>query len=157
MTTTIANEWLTLVETIEGVITPVTRNGLIVQRKYAGINSLCDENNVILHNILSYYERELYPNGEQNKIALKSYSIIDLEKQEWIETQAVINEEGIEITPAVIKYRNELLCLTGFLASWGVDKIVTPVRDTLINLAKLPLNIEDKYPLHRDTRTIYTL
>jgi hypothetical protein len=148
MDTILANEWIPLSE---------TRKGATVQRKYAGLDTLCDENNKVLYTIVKYWERELYPNGETSKIFIKSYTLTDLERQEWIDTPAVLDEEGNEVTPAVIKYRNELLVLSGFVASLGNNYIIAPTRATIANLAVLPLDKEDNYPLHRDTRAINTV
>lgn len=149
MDTILTNEWITLSQ---------QRHGLTVQRKYAGINTLCDElNNKVLYCIISYYERELCPDGTPNKSFLKSYTLTDLERVEWIDTAATYDENGVELTPAIIKYRNELKVLTGFVNSLGNNYIIAPTRVTIENLAVLPLEHEQNYPLHRDTRTINTL
>jgi len=152
MDTILVNEWITLSE---------TRKGAPVQRKYAGINTLCDnKTNKVLFCIISYWERELYPNGEENKIFLKTYTLTDLERQEWQEEAGLVNV-GTEEDPIMemsydTKYRNELLVLSGFVASLGNNYIIAPTRSTIQNLAVLPLDKEEGYPLHRDTRTIQT-
>lgn len=147
MDTILVNEWITLSE---------TRKGATVQRKYAGLDTLCDENNKVIYTTVKYWERELYPNGETIKNILRSYVLTDLERIEWIDTPAVI-ENDIEITPAVVKYRNELLVLTGFINSLGNSYIISPTRTTIGDLTKLSLEHEEGYPLHRDTRAINTL
>ena len=147
MDTILVNEWITLSE---------TRKGATVQRKYAGLDTLCDEENKVLHCIVKYWERELYPNGDQSKIFLKSYVLTDLDKQEWIDTPAVTDGDGNITVPAIEKYREEKKVLTGFINSLGNNYIIGPTRQTIQTLEILPLEIADGYPLHRDTRPILT-
>ena len=148
MDTILVNNWINLSE---------TRKGATVQRKYAGLDTLCDPDNKVLYCIVKYWERELYPNGEPIKTVLESYTLTDLERREWIDTPAVLDENNNVVTPAVIKYMEERLVLSGFVASLGNNYIIAPTRATIQNTAVLPLETEDKYPLHRDTREIKTL
>ena len=127
-----SNDWIRLTE---------TRKGAPVERKYAGINTLCDMDNKVLNCTISYWEREVYPNGEMSKSFLKTYSLQDLEKVEFKQDE-------------VLKYRDQLLVLTGFINNLGQPAIVNPVRDTLDNTDILPLEHEENYPLRRDTRPI---
>lgn len=147
MNTILANDWISLNE---------TRKGATVQRKYAGLDTLCDENNKVLYCIVKYWERELYPNGEPIKTVLRSYTLTDLERQEWIDTPAVMDGENV-VTPAVVKYRDERLVLTDFVNALGNRYIIVPARQTIQTLSVLPLEHEEGYPLHRDTREIHTL
>ena len=148
METIIVNEWIVLSE---------TRKGATIQRKYAGLDTLTDDSNKVLYTTIKYWERELYPNGEPIKTVLKSYTLSDLERKEWIDTAAVLDSENNVITPAIVKYQNQLLVLSGFVASLGNPYIIAPARATIADLSKLPLDHEEGYPLHRDTRTINTL
>lgn len=140
MDTILVNEWINLTE---------TRKGATVQRKYAGLDTLCDPDNKVMYCIVKYWERELYPNGDAIKTVLKSYTLSDLERQEWTENI------GTEEEPILInKYRNQLLVLSGFVANLGNNYIIAPARQTIQTLAVLPLEAEENYPLHRDTRPI---
>jgi hypothetical protein len=150
METTLVNDWITLPD-------PHTINGAPVQVKYAGLDTLCDENNVVLYTYCKYWQRELYPNGQPIRTYLRSYKLEDLERKEWEDTPAVYDEAGVLVTPAVIKYMNERLVLTGFVNTLGNPYIIAPLRATIADKTILPLNHEEAYPLHRDTRTINTL
>lgn len=128
--TTINNEWITL---------DSLRKGVTVQRKFAGLDTLIsDIDNSVLYCKVKYYERELYPNGDVIKTEEKYYILQDL-------TETVNDIE---------KYRQEpLAVLTGFINSLGYDGIINPTRETITNINILPLNVENGYPLKRDTRT----
>ena len=143
METVLTNDWITLSE---------TRKGATVKRKFAGLDTLCNVENVMQYCKVKYWEAEFYPNGEISKQFLRSYSLTDLERIEWTENI------GTEETPnIVIKFRNELKVLSSFIASLGNPYIVSPTRNTIQTLSILPLEHEEGYPLHRDTRTINTL
>ncbi len=62
--TTINNNWITLSE---------LRNGVQVQIKFAGLDTVILEDDTVDYCKVSYYERELYPNGEVNKLFIKTY------------------------------------------------------------------------------------
>ena len=128
-----SNEWISL---------NVTKNGLVVERKYAGLDTLSDTDNKVLYCTIKYWERELYPNGQISKEFLKTYSLQDLPRVDFTEDN-------------IAKYRDELLVLTGFIVNLGQPAIVNPVRDTLDNTTILPLDHEENYPLRRDTRTVF--
>lgn len=146
------NDWITVNQ---------TRKGAVVKRKYAGIDTLCDINNVVTYCYVKYWEVELYPNGDISKEFLRTYQLNDLERNEWQEVVGQENigteEEPIMQDVKVTKYVNERLVLTGFIQSLGNNYIVAPTRETLENIDILPLEHEELYPLHRDTRPINTL
>lgn len=148
METILVNDWINLNE---------TRKGAKIQRKYAGLDTLCDPNDKVLYCAIKYWERELYPNGESIKTVLRSYTLTDLERQEWIDTPEVLDEQGTVIEPAIIKFRDELKLLSEFVKNIGNDYIISPARKTIENLKELPLEHEEAYPLHRDTRKINIL
>lgn len=128
MVTTINNGWITLSE---------QRNGINVQRKFGGIDSMINEDNTVEYCRIFYWERELYPNGEIIKCEKKWYSLEDLAE--------TIND--------VEQWRQEqLLVLTGFVNSLGYPSIINPSRETLENVSILPLTSYNGYPLRRDTR-----
>ena len=62
------------------------RNGLTVQRKFAGLDTVILEDDIVDYCKVSYYERELYPNGEVNKLFIKTYELQDLSE--------TVNERG---------------------------------------------------------------
>lgn len=124
----INNDWITLAE---------QRNGLTVQRKFGGLCTEILEDNTVDSLAITYYERELYPNGGVNKLYKKTYELQDL-------SEMVNDVEGWRM--------DELLVLTGFIESLGYPAIINPARATLTNLVDLSINVEDKYPIHRDTR-----
>jgi hypothetical protein len=133
METKINNAWLTMSE---------QRNEVDVQRAFAGLNVRVQEpdedtKSIVDLCLISYWERELYPNGEQIKVQMKSYSLQDL-------SETIDDENGWK--------QEALLVLTGFVKSLGYNGIINPTRSTLSNIEILPLNAEDNYPLHRDTR-----
>ncbi len=126
--TTINNEWITLSE---------LRNGVTIQRKFAGLDTEISENNEVLFCKIKYHERELYPNGNVIKTELKWYSLQDLPE--------TIND--------VENWKQESLAvLTGFINALGYNGIINPARETLENILILSLNVENGYPLRRDTR-----
>lgn len=127
--TTINNNWITLSE---------LRNGVTVQRKFAGLDTKISLEDNVERCFVKYYERELYPNGEINKVEEKYYKLEDLASQDVGETQ--------EMAPLAV--------LSGFIAQLGYPGIINPARETLENVLILPLNVENGYPLRRDTREI---
>ena len=128
MENTINNAWITLSE---------QRNGIDVQRKFAGLNTYIDQEDTVNYCNIYYWERELYPNGEVIKTEYKSYSLKNLPEN--------INEvDGWK--------QNELAVLEGFINTLGYDGIINPARLTLANIGLLSLTAEEGYPLHRDTR-----
>ena len=126
--TTINNSWITLSE---------QRNGVTVQRKFAGLDTFINELNEVVPPTVKYWERELYPNGEVIKTELKFYKLEDLEYTEC-ENDTM--------------YMNPLPVLSGFINNLGYPGIINPARETLENVSILPLNVENGYPLRRDTR-----
>jgi hypothetical protein len=129
MKPTILNEWILLTE---------KNNGLDVLRKFAGIHADVDVNNVVTNCTINYWQKELYPNGEVNKIELKSYTLENL-------AETVNDIESWKM--------NELNVLNGFLNSLGYNGIINPSRETLENVGILPVNSPNNYPLHSETRT----
>lgn len=127
--TTINNEWITLSE---------LRNGVTVQRKFAGLDTHISLENNVEKCFVKYWERELYPNGEVNKVIEKHYSLEDLASQDVGETQ----------------YMAPLAVLSGFINNLGYPGIINPARETLENVVILPLTTQNGYPLRRDTREI---
>lgn len=130
MTTTIENEWITLSE---------KRNGITVQRKAGGIYPLINVDDTVEYCKVYYWERELYPNGEVIKTERKWYTLEDLAY-----TEITIDNVVYAMQPLAV--------LTGFVQSLGKSYIIGPCRDTLENTTILPLDVENGYPLRRDTR-----
>jgi hypothetical protein len=131
--TTILNEWITLKKNeIEQ-----TRNGVTVQRKFAGLNTLINEenNNVDYCNVF-YWERELYPNGAVIKTELKHYSLTDLPYTE-------LEENG------KMYYMEPLYVLNTFIQNLGYPGIINPSRQTLSNLNVLPIDAPNGYELNK--------
>lgn len=128
--TTITNDWITLEE---------LRNGVRVQRKFAGLDTFINPDNSVQYCHVKYYERELYPNDEVIKTEQKYYSLEDLQY-----TEIVVD--------GVLKYMEPLAVLSCFINSLGYPSIINPARDTLSGTVILPLNCENGYPLRRDTR-----
>lgn len=127
--TTINNGWITLSE---------LRNGVQVQRKFAGLDTKISLEDNVERCHIKYYERELYPNGEVIKTEEKFYKLEDLASQDVGETQ----------------YMEPLSVLSGFINKLGYPGIINPSRETLENTSILPVNVENGYPLRRDTRVI---
>jgi hypothetical protein len=128
MTTTINNEWIPL---------PIQRNGVVVQRKFAGLDTDIDENNKVLYCNVKYWERELYPNGEVNKIEKKHYVLVDL-------PETINDVEGWRQEPQAV--------LTGFINALGYPGIINPARETLENILLLAIDAPNGYALRLDTR-----
>lgn len=133
MATFINNEWITLTE---------QRNGVDVQRKFAGLDTFINENDEVTYCRVKYWERELYPNGNIIKSELKFYTLEDLQYTEF-------EVDG------VLKYMDSLPVLTGFINQLGTPYIIAPARDTLENTVILPLSAVIGYPLRRDTRPAF--
>jgi len=129
METIINNEWITLSE---------LRNGVTVQRKFAGLDTKISIDDNVEKCFVKYWERELYPNGEVIKTVEKYYSLEDLASQDVGETK--------EMAPLAV--------LSGFINQLGYPGIINPARETLENVIILPVNVENGYPLRRDTREI---
>ena len=127
--TQIINNWIPLLE---------LRNGVQVQRKFAGLDTKISLEGNVEHCHIKYYERELYPNGEVIKTEEKFYKLEDLASQDVGETQ----------------YMEPLSVLSGFINKLGYPGIINPSRETLENTSILPVNVENGYPLRRDTRVI---
>lgn len=127
--TTINNNWITLSE---------LRNGVQVQRKFAGLDTKISLEDNVEKCFVKYWERELYPNGEVIKTEEKYYSLEDLASQDVGETH--------EMAPLAV--------LSGFINQLGYPGIINPARETLENVIILPVNVENGYPLRRDTREI---
>ena len=135
MKTTIENEWITLSE---------KRNGVVVQRKAGGIDPLINVDDTVEYCKVYYWERELYPNGEVIKTERKWYTLEDLAY-----TEITIDNVVYAMQPLAV--------LTGFIQSLGKPYIIDPCRDTLENITILPLDVENGYPLRRDTRPLITI
>ena len=130
--TTIENSWITL---------QTLKKGVQVQRKFAGLDTFINhEQNAVDYCIVKYWERELYPNGDVIKTTLKNYTLQDLEYTELLGE----NEQ--------VYYMDALPVLTGFIMMLGYNGIINPSRETLENHVILPIDIENGYPLRRDTR-----
>lgn len=127
--TTINNDWITL---------SVLRNGVRVQRKFAGLDTKISTDNEVEKCLVKYWERELYPNDEVIKTEEKYYKLEDLAAQDVGETQQML----------------PLAVLSGFVNNLGYPGIINPARETLENVLILPVNVENGYPLRRDTREI---
>lgn len=127
--TKINNNWITLSE---------LRNGVRVQRKFAGLDTKISLENNVEKCFVKYYERELYPNGEIIKTEEKYYSLEDLATQDVNDTQ----------------YMAALPVLSGFINNLGYPGIINPARETLENVIILPVKVENGYPLRRDTRPV---
>lgn len=127
--TTIINDWITL---------NVLKNGIQVQRKFAGLDTKINEiDNSVEYCYIKYFQRELYPNGEVIKTEEKCYSLEDL-------PEFINNEDNWKM--------DSLPVLTGFINTLGYTGIIDPARETLENYEILPVNVENIYPLKRDTR-----
>jgi len=129
METTINNNWITLSE---------LRNGVRVQRKFAGLDTKISLEDNVERCFVKYWERELYPNGEVNKVEEKFYKLENLASQDVGENQ----------------FMAPLAVLSGFINNLGYPGIINPARETLENVVILPVNVENGYPLRRDTREI---
>ena len=131
MEATINNAWITLTE---------KRNGVDVMRKFAGIHADIDLDNKVTNCSINYWERELYPNGEVLKTELKTYTLENLSETDIDDTH----------------YMASLNVLDGFINTLGYNGIINPARQTLTNIGVLPLDINQLYPLHLNTRSILT-
>lgn len=128
MIATINNEWITLEE---------QRNGVSVQRKFAGLDTEIALDNKVVKCNIKYWERELYPNSEVIKTELKWYSLENVDE--------MVNDiEGWVMA--------QLNVLDGFINTLGYNGIINPARETLENCVILPLTVENGYTLHRNTR-----
>jgi hypothetical protein len=126
--TTITNDWITLEE---------LRNGVTVQRKFAGLETRISTSNEVTFCKVLYWERELYPNDEVIKTELKHYSLSDL-------PETVNDAEGWRMEPLAV--------LSGFIQSLGYPGIINPARETLAGEVALSVNSPDGYILHSETR-----
>lgn len=132
MTTTINNEWITL---------DTQRNGVDVQRKFAGLATDINLANEVMFCKIKYWERELYPNGEVIRTDLKEYSLEDLD--EYVQP-ATETENGWRMEARAV--------LTGFINSLGYPGIINPARATLANTTSMPSNFISGTALHKETR-----
>lgn len=129
MITTINNDWITI---------STQRNGVDVQRKFAGLDTFINLNNEVEHCKVKYWERELYPNGQELKTDLKYYSLEDLD-------ELVNDAEGWKMEARAV--------LTGFIQSLGNPYIIGPARQTLGDMSVFPPTVTNGYSLHSETRT----
>lgn len=129
--TTINNNWITLSE---------LRNGVTVQRKFAGLDTKISIDDSVERCFVKYWERELYPNGEVIKTEEKYYKLEDLAYTEIVIDGVIFSMEALAV-------------LSGFIQNLGYPGIINPARETLENINTLPLVVENGYPLRRDTRT----
>lgn len=130
MITTISNNWITIA---------TQRNGVDVQRKFAGLDTFINEQDEVQYCHVKYWERELYPNGEVIKTELKYYSLEDLAY-----TETTINEVVYGMQPKAV--------LTGFVQTLGNPYIIGPARQTLADMNIFPPTVPNGYQLHLDTR-----
>lgn len=122
----IENEW---------VILPNKYEGLNVRRKFAGLNATVDIDNNINKILISYYQQLYTDTDYVVKTELKTYTLNNL-------TESSIDGYLYEATNSLEYFYNDI----------GKNAIINPVNDTLNNAIILPVDIEDYYPLHRDTR-----
>lgn len=126
------NNWITLAE---------QKNGINIQRKFAGLHTEIDEGNNVLFCKIHYFERELYPNGSAIKTTKKTYSLDNLSEE-------FHNDEN------GIPYKlSATTSLDYYIQNVGQPAIVNPVNEILQNTSLLPVDVENNYPLNRDTRT----
>lgn len=137
MTTTINNEWITL---------NTLRNGIQVQRKFAGLTTDINLANEVMFCKVKYWERELYPNGEVIRTDLKEYSLEDL--NEYVQP-ATETDNGWKMEARAV--------LTGFINTLGYPGIINPARATLTDVNVLPVNFVSGTALHKETREHITL
>lgn len=109
-------------------------------RKFAGIHTDIDLDNKVTNCSINYWERELYPNGEVLKTELKTYTLENLSETDVDDTH----------------YMASLNVLDRFINTLGYNGIINPARQTLANIGVLPLDINQLYPLHLNTRPILT-
>ena len=131
MATKINNNWITLDKLYKGIT---------IQRKFAGIDTYVNEFDDVEYCKIKYHQRELYPNGDVIKTELKYYTLEDLPYTE------------LEIENVLYKM-DPLLVLSGFIAQLGMPAIINPSRTTITNSVILPIDSNNGYALHRDTRT----
>jgi hypothetical protein len=126
------NNWITLAE---------QKNGINIQRKFAGLHTEVDEENNVLFCRINYFERELYPNGLIMKTTKKTYSLENLSEEFY-------NDEN------GVPYKlSATTSLNYYIENVGQPSIINPVNEILQNTTLLPAIVEDNYPLNRDTRT----
>lgn len=130
MITTINNNWITIT---------TQRNGVDVQRKFAGLDTFINENNEVEYCHVKYWERELYPNNEVIKTELKYYVLEDLAY-----TEVTINNIVYGMQPKAV--------LSGFVQNLGDPFIIGPARQTLSDMNIFPPSVPNGYRLHLDTR-----
>lgn len=130
MITTINNDWITVSE---------QRNGVDVQRKFAGLDTFINEQDEVVYCNIKYWERELYPNGEVIKTELKYYSLEDLAY-----TNITVDGYLYAMEPRDV--------LTTYIETVGGPYIIGPSRATLANMTVLPITVPNGYPLHLNTR-----
>lgn len=126
-TTLSQNSWINVGE----------RNGVTVQRKFAGVHATISEDDTVIDCHIDYFIRELYPNGEAIKTEKKKYCLVDLDDFNK-------EDEGWKM--------EALLVLTGFINSMGNQYIIGPARETLADVNILPLDAPDGYWLREATR-----
>ena len=122
----VTNEWVVLETTYEG---------LNVRRKFAGINANVDIEDNIDFIEISYYQQFYTNTNFVVKTELKTYTLNNL-------TECIEDNFQYEATSTLEYFYNNI----------GKNAIIKPVNDTLLNETILPVNIENNYPLHRDTR-----
>jgi hypothetical protein len=138
--TTINNEWITLMHTVDEQLVEHKRNGVVVQRKFGGLDTrISEDDNSVMYCKVFYWERELYPNGNTIKSELKHYTLTDLPLTEVLENGNLYEMLALPV-------------LTGFVNNLGYPGIINPARETLENTAVLPIDAPEGYPLRRDTR-----
>lgn len=130
-----------------------TPNGLDFFRKWASLNTKIDINNVVEFCKVGYYEKVLYPNGDELSLREVTYSLADLPRREWWVETTDLDADGKPIK-VVEKYMEALPVLTGFINSLGSPYIVQPALQTIQNLELLPYGHEEQLPLKRDTRPL---
>lgn len=134
--TEIINDWIIPLDKDNN---QVLRNGVVVKRKFAGLDTTIDINNVVDGCTVKYWEQEYYPNGEVIKTELKTYTLQDLAETTGTDETGDWKQEALAV-------------LTGFIMQLGYGGIINPSRETLANAEILSMTAEPNYPLRRDTR-----
>lgn len=122
----VTNEW---------VVLPTQYEGLNVRRKFAGIQAMIDIDNNIEYINISYHQQFYTSTDYVVKTELKTYKLMNL-------TESTEDNFLYEATKT----------LDYFYQTVGQGTIIGPVNTTLSNETVLPVNVENDYPLHRDTR-----
>lgn len=140
METTINNAWGTLSKKKNGT---TENDGVTIQRASAGLNTRWsapnnEDKSIVEICSISYYQRELYPNGDVIKTELKTYVLEDLASLDVGENK--------EMLPLAV--------LSGFVANLGQPLIVDKILLTLMDDVILFIDAPSGYELHKLTREV---